>query len=236
MGRRRIIKFITGVWVLGFLLCVTLAPQYAHFQHYCIIWPDTSEFHGFPTLVNDCEPVSKIWLIWGSLLSIVSFMLTMVVNSFMYIAIIISLSKRPKSSITSRADRTRYQVTRTLVANGIIFFICQVPYRIWSLDDFMDRVFEDVDLLDSLPKETLVITIGRAFVLINSIINPFLYVFSCERYRKSMVRAFCGNRDMSHLSTKQNVSENNQQQSVNTISTQRVSLDILKTTDNINDT
>ena len=237
MGRRRPIRLITGVWVLGFLLCVTLAPQYAHFQYYCIIWPDTSKFDGLPTLINDCEPVSKIWLIWGSLLSIVSFVLTMIVNCYMFAAIIISLSKRPKSSITSRADRTRYQVTRTLVANGIIFFICQVPYRIWSLDDFMDRVFEDVDLLDSLPKETLVITIGRAFVLINSIINPFLYVFSCEHYRKSMVQAFCGNRDVSHLSTRNNVSESGQEsvKTVNTTSTQRVSLDILQTTDDMND-
>ena len=233
MGRRRIIKCITGVWVLGFLLSTTLAPQYAHFQYYCIIWPDTPEFIGFPTLVNDCEPVSKIWIIWGSLLSIVSFIVTIVVNSFMYVAIVISLSKRPKSTITSRADRARYQVTRTLVANEIIFFICQVPYRIWSLDDFLDRVF-DVDLLNSLPKETILITIGRAFLLINSIINPFLYVFSCELYRKSMVQAFCGNRGTSNLDTDY-VSENNQQ-SVYTISTQRarVSQVSLLTTDDTN--
>ena len=232
--RRRIIKLIIGVWIFGFLLCLTLAPQYAHFQYYCIIWPDTPEFYDLPTLINDCEPVSKISIIWGSLLSIVSLMLTMIVNCFMYVAIIISLSKRPTSSTTSRAERTRYQVTRTLVANGIIFFICQVPYRIWSLDDFMDRVFEDVDLLDSLPKETLVITIGRAFVLINSIINPFLYVFSCEHYRKSMVQAFCGNRGASNLSTINNVGESGRQDSVNTVSTQGVSLDNLQTTCAIN--
>ncbi|XP_072028500.1 neuropeptides capa receptor-like [Amphiura filiformis] len=221
-GRGRITKLVTAVWVLGFGLCLILVPQYANFTYYCVIWPDTADFQDLPNMINDCEPVGNVAVIWGSLLSIVSMVLTMIVNIVMYVRIIVALHNRPSSSVTPKADIIRYQITRTLIANGIIFFICQLPYRLWTLDDLVDRVFENKDILQSLEHETLVITVGRACTLLNSIINPYLYVFSCEHYRCALVEAFCGNRRSSVPSQErrvQNVSKSIQMSGSTGIST-----------------
>ena len=86
------------------------------------------------------------------------------------------------------SDKVRNQVARPLIATGIVFFICQLPYRLYALDDVIDDLFE-VDFLDTQPKVTILVT-GRLFLTLNSIINPYIYVFSCRHYRHAMKEAF----------------------------------------------
>ena len=71
------------------------------------------------------------------------------------------------------AKRVRNQVAHTLIFNGVAFCICLIPYRIDTLDDAFDYLRVYFDLLDH-GQEATVTSIGQAFLLLNSVINPFI--------------------------------------------------------------
>ncbi len=118
-------------------------------------------------------------------------------NSFLYLKILKALNSREivqsSSSVPSAAskniNRARDQVARTLIINGIVFFICQIPSRIDNLDDSFDRIIKDFAILTEEQEATLTL-VGHAFLFLNSVINPFIYVGTCRHYRQSMIEAF----------------------------------------------
>ncbi len=190
-GKRLTLKLVIAVWVISLVFTLSAVPQFSKSVFHCIFWPDSEEFKDLPLTFNDCNPESEAANLYVHLFHLVTLLISMVVNFVLFVRIIIAL--RGFSKRSSRAENVTKQVTRTLVANGIIFFICQVPERIFSLDEIFDDV-GGVDLLTSRYTEALVLLVGRAFLFLNSIINPFLYVLSCKLYRDSMIEAFCGGR------------------------------------------
>ena len=192
--KARSTKQIVATWLCSLLLTLTLIPRYSRFVTNCMLWPDSEDFENLPNTVNDCEPMSKSADIYASFMEIITLLLTMIINIALFTRIIQTLRSMSGTTSSDYADRVRYQVTRTLVANGIIFFVCQVPFRVFTIDDVFDNLGGGVDILPSQATESMVLTIGRAFVFLNSIINPYLYVFSCQHYRRGMVKAFCGDR------------------------------------------
>jgi hypothetical protein len=189
-GKARTVKLILAIWVFSLLLTLTLVPRYGRFVTKCMLWPDTEHFKNLPNLINFCDPISKLAHIYANFIGIISLLLTMIINITLFVKIIRVLRDRSGTS-TNSTDRVRYQVTRTLVANGIVFFVCQVPYRVFTMDDVFDNLGH-LDILQSEKEESLILTVGRAFVFLNAIINPYLYVFSCQLYRKEMLKLFCG--------------------------------------------
>ena len=187
-GKKYNIKLLCFVWMASMAITLTIIPRFMVFKHFCLIWPETEEFANTPSSFNGCYSVHGFKSQAGAyegILYIIFFILAMAVNGFLYVKIIIALSRRRMSD---GADTVRNQVARTLIATGIVFFICQFPYRLYSLDDVVDDLF-DVDIIDTQPKVTILIT-GRLFLTMNSIINPYIYVFSCRQYRQAMKQAF----------------------------------------------
>ncbi|XP_072048909.1 kappa-type opioid receptor-like [Amphiura filiformis] len=190
-GKYLTLKIVIAVWVLSLLLTLTGVPQYSRSVFHCILWPESEEFIDLPITFNDCDPESSAADIYVNLLQILTLILGLIINFVLFAKIIIALRRFSKRS--SRSQNVSKQVTRTLLANAIIFFICQVPDRIFAFDDIFDNV-GGVDLLRSHYSEALVLLVGRAFLFLNSIINPFLYVLSCKLYREAMLKAICGER------------------------------------------
>ncbi|XP_072016382.1 somatostatin receptor type 5-like [Amphiura filiformis] len=188
----RVSKLLAAIWILALLVTFTQVPQSWKFITYCVVWPDMKKFETFPNTIRDCEPLSVVYDIYGSVLVVVTMLVTLLINTVLFIRIIHELRKTRNLGKTSSVDKVRNQVTRTLILNGIIFFICQLPYRVWILDDVLDLTGQ-IDLI-GFELESPVLTIGRAFLILNSIINPFLYVFTCRHYRQAVLKAFCGNR------------------------------------------
>ena len=204
--KARNLNHVLVTWILALLLTVTIVPQYGKFSTNCMLWPETEDFADLPVMVNECEAVNQIADIYANLVAIMLLILTLVINFVLFVRIISALRNHAKRSrrrsVSSVADRASTQVTRTLVANGIIFFICQLPLRVFTLDDVFDNL-DDImndnlddkfNFLSSQYLESFILLVGRAFLLLNAVINPFLYVFSCQHYRQAMVRAFCGSR------------------------------------------
>ena len=110
------------------------------------------------------------------------FIASAIVNCFLYAQILFALTHGDvlESSDSSKPETKRVynQVARTLIINGVGFFICQIPYR----------------LLDHGQKAT-VTTIGKAFLFLNSVINPFIYVF-CSKHYQLRIKEALGYKDI----------------------------------------
>ena len=84
------------------------------------------------------------------------------------------------------AARIRNQISRTLIACGIIFFACQSPYRIAKLDFLLDDL--ELSIFDDELFNTL-LSLGQVLILLNSAINPYLYGLTCKHYRHAIIKA-----------------------------------------------
>ncbi|XP_072051913.1 thyrotropin-releasing hormone receptor-like [Amphiura filiformis] len=82
----------------------------------------------------------------------------------------------------------RNQVARTFVINGVLFFLCQTPYRILTLEFLLDQ-YSDYGFLD-VQQYNVLKNIAYGCYVLNSVINPYLYIGSCEYYRNAVRRAF----------------------------------------------
>ena len=195
-GKARNLKVLCAVWTLSLAITLTSLPRFMNHTRYCLMWPKTPEYLGFPLTVDICRAVDHFTKsgLYEGLLYLILFMLAMIGNTILYVKIIMALHSRnarqdvPSTRQFHGVDKVRNQVARTLIANGIIFFICQMPYRFYSLDDIIDDL-SDYDLLQTKPKSTTLI-VGRLFLTLNAVINPYLFVLSSRHYRRAMLNAF----------------------------------------------
>ena len=61
------------------------------------------------------------------------------------------------SSTNSDTERIRYLVTRSFMANGVIFLACQLPFRIYGLDDALNKLHLPFDILSEQAELTVVL-------------------------------------------------------------------------------
>ena len=207
-SKMRNLKMISFTILLAGILTASYVPRYAWYNNVCLIWPNTSAFHGYPSMLGVCGSMDMMFNVYEGLLFVVVFLISATGNVLLYSRILIALGNRTvlkKSGsvqagirIQIEANRVRNQVARTLIINGIVFFVCQIPSRVDNLDDLFDYLNVNFDLLN-VKQESTVTAIGHAFLFLNSIINPFIYVFSCRHYRIGMLEAFGFKRQLKRL-------------------------------------
>ena len=185
---------IVLIWVAALIITLTAIPQYGRLETNCMIWPDSENLKHLPKYIDRCVPVNELANIYAHLIAIGVLIVAMLINIGLYTKIIISLRKYRNRRSILVTERIRRQVTRTLVINGIIFFICQVPYRVYTLHDAIESMTTDFEVLKSHKTESRLLLLGRVFLFLNSTINPFLYIMCCQHYRESMRKAFFGDR------------------------------------------
>ena len=187
-GSKRNVIILSCLWFSSLGMTLSIVPRFVKFKMFCLLWPETTEYQGMPKTFNACLSHEGFTVAgaYEGFLYITLFLLAATLNCILSVKIIQTLHRRSrnKDHAIGQRLRVRNQVTRTLVASGLVFFVCQLPYRFYSLDDLIDDFF-DVDFLDTQVKVTVLI-IGRFFLLVNSIINPYLYVLSCEHYRSAL--------------------------------------------------
>ena len=186
---------IIMIWVTA--LIITL-PQYGRLETHCMIWPDKMNFTDLPKSIDRCVPINELANIYAHLIAIGVLIVALFINCGLYAKIITSLRKYRNRRSTLVTERIRRQVTRTLVINGIIFFICQVPYRVYTLHDAIESLTNDFELLSHKTKSRVLLA-GRVFLFLNSTINPFLYIMCCQHYRESMRKAFFGDKPRTEM-------------------------------------
>ena len=143
-GKKRNIKILLSTWLFALILTCSYVPRYSWFHFNCFVWPETDDFIGYPYAVGICGTMNRIFNTYEGVLLIVVFLISAAANGLLYFKIIRALRhsgrdilQTSESTIDTLVEvtRVRNQVARTLVINGIVFFVCQIPSRIDNLDD-----------------------------------------------------------------------------------------------------
>ncbi len=198
-SKSRTVRYTVIVWIVAFIMSTIGALGKGHSVIYCIEWPSGDRYLTLSNYFRLCEPIGSGYVqnalsIFSDIFEFVTFIIPMVINSFLFAFIIHALSNRPSISSTKtseqsdNANQVRNQVARTLVINGIVFFLTQTPYRVRNLNSFVEFV-STTGFLNQSQAATLTI-FGRGFVYMNSAINSFIYAFSSSFYRKGFRDAF----------------------------------------------
>ncbi|XP_072046959.1 somatostatin receptor type 2-like [Amphiura filiformis] len=195
-GKKRNAKLILAVLVFSVGITISVTPRYTWYHTYCLIWPNIPDFQNHQKTVGVCGTWDIYWNVYEGFLLTSVFIISAFINCFLYAKILLAVSSRgvlTTSQPNPESNRVRNQVARTLIINGVVFFICQAPFRIDNLDDALEYLDVDWDLIKP-SREAIVTTVGQAFLFLNSVVNPFIYVLSSGHYRQGMIEAFSWKR------------------------------------------
>ena len=200
-GKSRTTKIIVASWVLGGVFGAAVVPRYSRLIGFCVEWPsDDDLFTSLPNQIHWCVEASPTLSLFADITQTAPLFLAMFVNLYMYVCIIVSLSRRPTMA-TSRdktnvqtSQRVRNQVARLLIINGSMFFICQTPYRFTVIHNMMVYLTGS-GFLNAAQYGALFVS-GRCLILFNSCVNPIVYVTTSSIYRQAFHEAFmCRKQD-----------------------------------------
>ncbi|XP_072014825.1 thyrotropin-releasing hormone receptor-like [Amphiura filiformis] len=153
---------------------------------------DGPVFEPYPLIIHTCQlrnGRALASLLSEALVTIV-FLLAFFISSFMYAKVLKTLRQRSQSNLKSSTsiDKVHRQVSQMIIVNGIVFFTCQIPYRLYAIHDILADTFQ-VWSLPAHQRASLLI-VGRIFLYFNSAINPYIYVVGSTFYRKAFMEAF----------------------------------------------
>ncbi|XP_038048187.1 neuropeptides capa receptor-like [Patiria miniata] len=193
-GRGRTHRMIAICWLVGLLFSASTVPRVLALNVVCLQWPDADAFVEYPSSYAYCGPVSpRVNYFIPPLLNL-PWIMAMVANVFMYVRILQMLNKRTSNqNITVNTDHDathiRNHVAKMLVANGTVFFLCQAPYRIFSLSGWICLLAQIPDpFRAALGSGT--IWISSVPQNINAMINPLIYGAVNPAYRSTIRVAF----------------------------------------------
>ncbi|XP_041469538.1 neuropeptides capa receptor-like [Lytechinus variegatus] len=190
-NNRKVSNLLCLVWLISVSLAASTIPSILRPVKICNIWPDEYSY-----LQDSYVKYSGINLsiqIYTYVIQTVPFFVVMVINSILYVWIMKEMERRLKAMERHDLDlqtnvEIRNQVSRMLIANGIIFFILMAPFQFGSLINVLHK------LLDSnfaVNDHESFLYIARLMVYCNSAINPIIYNISNSRYRAAFEEAFC---------------------------------------------
>ena len=111
-----------------------------------------------------------------------------------YTRMIIKLGSRSTAlqhSTNTGVTKTRNQIAKLVICNGILFLLCQMPYRAASVI----RVLQNMSVIGQIPRNMFItLNILSSAVLFNSTLNSLVYPIMSPFYRQAYREAFCGNR------------------------------------------
>ncbi|XP_038048183.1 neuropeptides capa receptor-like [Patiria miniata] len=193
-GRRRTHRMIAICWLVGFLFSASTSPGILVLNVLCLQWPDVDAFQDYPSSYAYCGPVSPWVNSFIPPLLNLPWIMAMVANVFMYVRILQMLNKRNSNKkMTVKKDHNathiRNQVAKMLVANGTVFFLCQAPYRIFSLSRWICLLAQIPDpFWVALGSGTIWISLVPQYI--NTMINPLIYGAVNPAYRSAIRVAF----------------------------------------------
>ncbi|XP_072040905.1 neuropeptides capa receptor-like [Amphiura filiformis] len=199
-SKNRVLKLVAGAWTFSMLMASAQIPDYSHLVLYCALPPNntgdlTVMKNHHPQVIGMCKPVAA-WLDpFVNCVQTVPFIIAMFGNAFLYGRIVLAVKKSTAEAqmngLSGQNLRNRNRVTRMLVINGVLFFLCLSPFELTS---FLFVVWElSAGSLDMLitPSMMVWIQIARILMYFNSAINPVVYNITNPRYRTASRQAFC---------------------------------------------
>ena len=176
-GTRRNVKINICIWAVALTLsCTVVVFFYVKPVTYCL--QIVAQFSKNQIIrILKCEPYNEIARINYIVFSFTLFFVPLCLNVIFYAQIIYTLSNRlPNEGLV--VNNVRNQVARVLVANGVVFFICHLPYRVDATNNIIMGNHQS-SLVDSL-------LYNYGLLILNSAINPYLYIIGCRHYRTAV--------------------------------------------------
>ena len=179
-------------WFVSVLLSAVTILKRGELVKFCLIWPETERYHNIPSVYRFCGPIGGIdeILIATEIMYSALFFIAALLNGFLYVKIIATLSSR--SVAAQQADpkniAVRNQVARALVINGIIFFVTQIPIRVRDIYEIMDALHQPLFLTKN--QASILLSFSVFCLFLNSALNPYVYAFSSAAYRQGFRDAF----------------------------------------------
>ncbi|XP_071789564.1 kappa-type opioid receptor-like [Asterias amurensis] len=191
-GRRRTNKTVAICWLVGLIFSGITVPGSAKHVIKCLQWPDDEMYHGFQSTVASCGAVQPWVIYYTTPLLNVPWLIALVANIYMFVKIIQTLHKRKsalrKTQRYNEAVHTRNQVAKMLIVNGVVFFICQTPYRVISLTAWVSLLAQIPDPLRGLGLAKVWVSLIPQYV--NTVVNPLIYGVMSSQYRSALIDAF----------------------------------------------
>lgn len=166
------------IWSLAFLVMLPIILYSTTVRHRSmpgketcgIFWPE-----------NQLIPADKAF-IWYSF--ILGFAIPVSLIAVFYILVIVRLRSVGPAKKSKEKRRSHRRVTRLVLTVIAVYVVCWLPY--WSFQAHI--VFNDIDIRD--PALVLVFNGFTVLSFANSTLNPFLYAFLSDNFRKSFAKAF----------------------------------------------
>ena len=187
-GTKRTRTLIFVMLLISGLISVvpTLLPLISSLSlRLCFIWPSDTTFMDYPTQIIAPSSSNST----GNLGDTVLYFIPLIINSYMYIRILVTLRNRKLNSqlqLSSGFEQQLRAVAVMVIVNGIIFFLfCAI--------NTMDEVIESLNSNVVHIFDTRQILIWNDFVfisiLLNASINPLIYTLTNQRYRHAFKKA-----------------------------------------------
>ena len=142
--KSRTVRLVIAAWIIAIAFTAAVAPNYAVLQTFCIIWPEKWQDR-LPFVVNYCISAKEGFKNIAVIFEFLPFILALILNTILFGRIIsclhqrneISVNENAKDSFTAERRKVRNTVTRMLVINGIVFFLCLSPLQIHNMYHFV---------------------------------------------------------------------------------------------------
>lgn len=166
------------IWSVSFMVMLpiilystTIKKKQIPNKESCVIyWPE-----------NNLIPPDKAF-IWYSF--VLGFAIPVSLISVFYVLVIIRLRHVGPAKKSKEKQRSHRRVTRLVFTVVSVYLVCWLPY--WSFQGHI--VFNNITV-----QKSAMVLIFNAFTVLsfaNSSLNPFLYAFLSDNFRKSFVKAF----------------------------------------------
>ena len=203
----RCIKLVVVSWIVSAILATDAIPANSKVFTLCYVWPrNDAFFNDIPIVARYCGPSSQM-IVYAKafhLLQPVPFSIALLSSIFCYSRIILQLNRRTitKSNAEQSGSsgsgnspsqiKTRNDIAKMLVVNGIVFFLLSSPIHFIGTLDSIQRLTGNVWIPHRILKN--MIWSGRCLLYLNSSINPIIFNVMSARYRDAFRQAFGFNK------------------------------------------
>ena len=209
-SKKRTRTLVTCVWI-GSIIFASLLTTSNESVTLCLKlkWSDSDKYATFPTVLYTCVPMGEglVWVILPTIIHLSVFATGLLVTVIAYGKIAFSILKQGQGNSRcyprqqrrggiSHNIRIRNQILRSMVINSVVLFVTNAPYRIILILKLRNSVQVE-ETLTLFTNQALYITeFGAIFMLLlNSVVNTFIYGFGSSFYRQAFREAFgCGKR------------------------------------------
>ncbi len=189
-GTKRAIKFCLLSMALSLGIATTIVLQHVgKTSIWCFVWPSDDKFENYPSAITAFSGILDSFnnvTIFLHISYIVVELFILYMNCYMYSIILITLYRRKHNTalqMSVELDRNIQQISTMVIANGIVFFLCNTVLNALLLYTVMDMLGlrlltqHEIDAFEH---------VQNIFILINASVNPLIYFIINPSYRRAL--------------------------------------------------